>query len=389
MLKYMRNKLVSIEKKDKDTLLAHGILDDDIYSLQVNVSIRISDLEIIAIDGAWNRWTTPECPRAVQFLQEAVGFRVEEGITQKVRKIIGRKACRNFANIILECCYSAKDAAMLVRWEDAKAGDPGLAFEEFLDKGAKDVARPISAPHPRFTEESRPKKDVIVDHPARKKVSGGMIIDLHVHTFPASPCSSAPVDQLIEEARRIGLDGICLTDHNYVWDRDQVEDLSQRHGFLVMRGNEITTDQGDMLVFGLEEDIKGIIKLEALREKVLGASGFIIVAHPFRGFVIFGVGQLGLTPEKAMEKSLFKWVDAVEVLNSKVTEKENNLASIVADGLGLAATGGSDAHEVSEVGIYATQFSDIIKDEKDLIEALKNGSYSPIAFRKERKKRSN
>ncbi|MDY7038713.1 MAG: PHP domain-containing protein [Thermodesulfobacteriota bacterium] len=216
-----------------------------------------------------------------------------------------------------------------------------------------------------------------------------MIIDLHVHTFPASPCSSAPVDQLIEEAKRIGLDGICLTDHNYLWDRNQVEDLSQRHGFLVMRGNEITTDQGDMLVFGLEEDIKGIIKLEELRKKVLGVNGFIVVAHPFRGFVIFGVGQLGLTPEKAMEKPLFKWVDAVEVLNSKVTENENNLASRVADGLGLSATGGSDAHEVSEVGIYATQFSDSITNEKDLIEALKKGSYSPIDFRMERKKRSN
>ncbi|MDY7038953.1 MAG: DUF2889 domain-containing protein, partial [Thermodesulfobacteriota bacterium] len=159
MLKFMRNKLVSIEREDRDTLLAHGILDDDIYSLQVNVSISISDLKIIAIDGAWNRWTTPECPRAVQFLQEAVGFRVEDGITQKVRKIIGRKACRNFANIILECCFSAKDAVMLIRWEDAKAGDPGLTFEEFLDKGTRNVPRPISVPHPDFTQEARSQKD--------------------------------------------------------------------------------------------------------------------------------------------------------------------------------------------------------------------------------------
>jgi predicted metal-dependent phosphoesterase TrpH len=90
-----------------------------------------------------------------------------------------------------------------------------------------------------------------------------------------------------------------------------------------------------------------------------------------------------------MERPLFKLVDAVEVMNSKVTEKENRFAAEVATGLDLPATGGSDAHEVSEVGVYATQFSDPIKDEKDLIEeALRGRNYSPIAFREERSKRS-
>jgi hypothetical protein len=39
---------------------------------------------------------------------------------------------------------------------------------------------------------------------------------------------------------------------------------------------------------------------------------------------------------------------------------------------------------VSEVGLYATRFSAAIKDGKDLIEGLKSGQYSPIAFRRER-----
>ena len=49
--------------------------------------------------------------------------------------------------------------------------------------------------------------------------------------------------------------------------------------------------------------------------------------------------------------------------------------------LGLPATGGSDAHEVYEVGQYITRFSNPIKDEKDLINALRSGNYSPAAFR--------
>ena len=377
MLKFTRNKLVSIYRKDQDRLLAHGILEDDIYGLEVDIAISIPHLEILSIEGRWKRAENVECPRAIPFLQEAVGFRMGEGFSQKVRKIIGRKACRHFADIILECCDAAQMAAHVIRWETEKEKRPALRFDDFLSNDRGEATSP-------------PDDFSISGVPAQERVKGaeGMVIDLHVHTSPASPCSSATVEEIIQEAKRIGLDGVCLTDHNHVWDPDEVADLRRKYNLLILRGNEITTDQGDMVVFGLEKEIKGIVKLEDLREEVSKAKAFMIVAHPFRGFLTFGIGKLGLTPEKAMERLLFRLVDAVEVMNSKVTQKENSFAAKVAEGLSLPATGGSDAHEVSEVGIYATQFSHVIKDEKDLIEALRTGEFSPIAFRKEGRKRS-
>jgi len=387
MLKFTRNKLINIVRKDEETLGIHGVLEDNIYSIEIDLSIKIPDLEIAAVNGKWHRWTTPECPRATQFLEEAVGFRIQqEGFTQKVHKVIGRKACRHFANLLLECCHSAKEAANLARWEDEKAKNEALTFEEFLEGRPKNMPLPsTSSAVPK--KEQAPSEEKKTNKPIKQEdMNKGMIIDLHVHSSPMSPCSSAPVDDLIEEAKNIGLDGICLTDHNYVWDPAAVKDLRQKHGFLILRGNEITTDQGDILVFGMDKDIQGIIKLEELREEVLSAGAFMIVAHPFRGFLTFGIGQLGLTPEKAMERALFKSVDAIEILNGKVTERENAFSSEVAKGLGLPTTGGSDAHEVKEVGVYATRFSYIINDEQDLIKALKQGEYSPIAYREQRQK---
>ena len=379
MLQYMRNKLVNISREDENTLLAYGVLDDDLYSLWIKATISLSNLEILSIEGGWNRFTTPECWRAIAPLQEAVGLRIEPGMRQNIQKAVSRKACRHFANILLECCHTAKEAAALMKGEHPeKAKDVPERTKPVGEEATKEISAAPVGPREGVAERKKVKKRAV-----RTKPSGGTVIDLHVHTSPASPCSSAPVDELIEEAKRIGLDGICLTDHNYVWDPEEVNDLRQKHGFLILRGNEITTNQGDMVVFGLDKDIKGIIKLEELREEVLNAGGFMVVAHPFRGFLVFNVGQIGLTPEKAMERPLFQLVDAVEVMNSKVTEDENDFAAKVAEGLGLPSTGGSDAHEVPEVGIYTTRFFANIKDEKDLIKALKSGNYEPLAYRSE------
>jgi len=369
MLKFMRNKVVGIERRDEDTLQAYGVLEDDIYAVELDVSIGLSDMVIRSIEGRFKRWTTPECPKAIPVLQQAVGFcALEEGFSQKVHKSIGRKGCRHFANLLVECCATAEQAANLIR-----GGKPKKIPAESKSSGGRTQKKAE-----RHSEKSLGKKTE-----AHAEDRGGVLIDLHVHTYPASPCSVARVEDVILEAKRIGLDGVCLTDHNYIWDKARVEELRRKHDFLILRGNEITTDQGDMLVFGLERPIQGIIKLDELRILVSEAEGFIIAAHPFRGFLLFGSGQLGLTPEKAMERPLFKKVEGVEVLNSKVTEKENRFAAEVAKGTGLAGTGGSDAHQVSDVGLYATRFFSKIRNEKELIDALRGGRYEAVAFKKQ------
>ena len=116
MLKFMRNKTVGIERRDKDTLWAYGVLDDDLYGVELEVSIDLSDMVIRSIEGRFKRWTTPECPKAIPVLQQAVGFcALEEGFSQKVQKNIGRKGCRHFANLLVECCDAAEQAANLIQ----------------------------------------------------------------------------------------------------------------------------------------------------------------------------------------------------------------------------------------------------------------------------------
>ncbi len=380
MLKFMRNKAIRVFEQDERHLKVVGLLSDDIYELELEVVMALPELKITSIEGRWRRWTTPECPRAIPVLQEAVGMEIGEGFSdlsdkpESIAKDLGRRSCRHFANLLVECCHAAKEAALIVGWKPL----------------AKDL-RGAEGPQP--TEALKEEPGILRDSVARSPVAlevkrlqnpEGFVIDLHVHTSEKSPCSSVSLEELIIEAKRIGLDAFCLTDHNSMWDKESVERLSRRYDFVIIRGTEVTTDQGDVLVFGWEEEISGIMKLEELREQVESQGGFMIAAHPFRGFLTFDVSALGLTPEKAMERKIFGAVDAIEVLNSKVTQKENGFALDVAKRLGLPVTGGSDAHEAAELGIYATAFSQPIKTEKELVEALKEGEYTPVKFRKER-----
>jgi predicted metal-dependent phosphoesterase TrpH len=203
-----------------------------------------------------------------------------------------------------------------------------------------------------------------------------MRIDLHTHTSPRSPCSNIDPFELIRKASRLKLDAICLTEHQVLWQPDEIEELALGAQIGIFRGNEFTTNQGDILVFGYEQDIKDLLMIEGLRDRVVAAGGFMIAAHPFRGFKTFGIGQLQMTVEQACKRKVFDFVDAIEVRNGKVSDEENDMAAQVAARLGLPGTAGSDAHEVNEVGKWTTEFERKIENEQQLVEELRAGRFA-------------
>lgn len=202
-----------------------------------------------------------------------------------------------------------------------------------------------------------------------------MRIDLHIHTAPLSACSYIDPHELVQEARRLKLEGICLTEHQAVWDPAEVDKLARESGIKIFRGNEFTTNQGDILVFGFHEDIKELMMIQELRQAVQKTGGFMIAAHPFRGFKTFGIGQLQMTVEQAGKRKVFEFVDAVEIGNGKLAQDANDMARKVAETLGLPGTGGSDAHRVDEIGTWVTVFEEDIENETQLVEALHAGKF--------------
>jgi predicted metal-dependent phosphoesterase TrpH len=208
-----------------------------------------------------------------------------------------------------------------------------------------------------------------------------MKIDLHLHTHPRSQCSYINPADLVAEAKKIGLDGICLTEHQVLWDDDAVKELIGDSDLKIFRGNEITTAQGDVLVFGLKKDIQGIITIQELQQEVQAAGAYSILAHPFRGFKTFGISDLRMSIDQACKKKALQYVNAVEIKNGKVSGDDNEMARGVAEKLELPGTGGSDAHNLDDIGTYVTVFEQNIQDESQLVEALHAGIFTAAGGR--------
>lgn len=210
------------------------------------------------------------------------------------------------------------------------------------------------------------------------------LIDLHTHTRPLSHDSLLTPDNLIEAAKAAGLDGVCLTEHDFFWENDAAAELARRHDFVVIPGIEVNTEFGHTLVFGLERFVFGMHRLADLVRMVSEAGGAMVGAHPYRRqlpFELRDAGDWSEALELTLRNESYPHVSAIETYNGRGTERQNEFSLEVCKGLGLPATAGSDSHEPTDVGRCATEFEGRIGGLDELIVELRAGRCKPVVLR--------
>jgi predicted metal-dependent phosphoesterase TrpH len=215
-----------------------------------------------------------------------------------------------------------------------------------------------------------------------------MKIDLHLHTLYGSSCAYMDPDQLIQQAKLMGLDGVCITEHNQLWDQEAIERLRDKHNFLVIGGVEVSTDLGEILVFGLHQSVLQVYDAVQLRAMVDEVDGVMVMAHPFRSepelFSHFdlpdpeGDGKIIKRIQKVGNRPVFYLVDALEIYNGRAGFKETAFTTAVAQYVNLPGTGGSDAHAILGVGACYTVFEEKISHERDLINQIKQRRFQGV-----------
>lgn len=211
-----------------------------------------------------------------------------------------------------------------------------------------------------------------------------MILDLHAHS-DASDDSRAPVEAYLKwlqrKRDRLPIDGIVLTEHRQWNGRVDDRRLEDRYGVLILRGAEVETDYGHVLLYGVNDEMTRRFDFSAVQlpaqaviREVERMGGIAVPCHP-------GRPTIGLCEHYAAGKPPLEGVVAVEALNGGSRKGEDERVQILMDRYGHRGFGGSDAHLVSLIGICATAFDDDLRSAEDLVAALRGRRYRPIDFR--------
>jgi predicted metal-dependent phosphoesterase TrpH len=185
-------------------------------------------------------------------------------------------------------------------------------------------------------------------------------LDLHVHSR-YSVDSGLSFEQILERVTYQGLQGFALTDHNTTEGISELSHLRKSYpGFWFVPGVEVSTQEGHLLAYGVRESPAANRPLVETLERVAALGGVSVLAHPFRW--VHGVGR-----RLAAEAR----VQGLEGRNGKNSELANTRAELLAARRSISCTGGSDAHEPSQVGRAFTEFSADVNSLDDVLEQIR------------------
>src|SRR5262245_2935934 len=191
-----------------------------------------------------------------------------------------------------------------------------------------------------------------------------MKFDLHMHTTRHSPDSQMEPLALLRRALDVGLDGVVITEHDWLWTEEELDELrAAAPGLVILAGIEVSTRQGHCLAYGVKDHcaVPHGIDVAALCREVHRQGGVVVAAHPFRWRQPF----LDILREHKPD------LDGLELMTSNMDADCRLKAAEVQRRRSLAGLGSSDAHQESVLGCCFTEFAGTVRDMRDLVEGIR------------------
>ena len=208
-----------------------------------------------------------------------------------------------------------------------------------------------------------------------------MFVDMHCHSV-SSDDSRATAEQYLKwigvlRNRGHQVDAVVLTEHRKFDADHDYSALSRQYDVVVLKGSELDTRYGHFLVYGVNDRLLNAFDFSdvtldavALMREAKECGAIAIPAHPGR----FGIGfceYIDTGPD-------FSEVGIVELLNGGSRRGENERAQELVESRSFSGTGGSDAHFVSAIGTCLTEFPQAIRNEGELVEALRAKEFRAV-----------
>lgn len=215
---------------------------------------------------------------------------------------------------------------------------------------------------------------------------GRMKIDLHNHTI----YSHDSVNRLehFEKAYAKGkFDAVAITDHDRI---DAAHLVKKQASFPVIVGEEITTQQGDVIGLFIDTLIPANLSAREAAQIIRDQDGLVYIPHPFDRL------QLGMRENDLLTLAKEGLVDMIECYNDAfqtvLLSWSNGRIQRFVNKHSLVAAAGSDSHIPRDIGQAYVEVADdhrieeLANDPKALLEAVRHGQvvgttrFSPLSL---------
>ncbi|NPV27565.1 MAG: DUF2889 domain-containing protein [Firmicutes bacterium] len=121
---YSRQKSLSVTTQQEDQIRIEARLIDQVHEIGVILVVRVSTEEILEAEAIMQRFPWSICPEVVPKMGGLVGLKIQSGIRQQVKDIIGRsQGCTHLVDLVMEAVQGAFQAIVRVKQQH-------LTFEE-------------------------------------------------------------------------------------------------------------------------------------------------------------------------------------------------------------------------------------------------------------------
>ncbi len=174
--------------------------------------------------------------------------------------------------------------------------------------------------------------------------------DFHIHTR-FSRDSILTEEKFIKTAIDRGLTHVAITNHNNVEGaiavRDKVAELGLTDKLTVILGEEVSTDDGEVVGVFLEKTIPRGLSAKETADEIHRQGGLVSIPHPFDPFRGSHIKEGPLRNLADLGK-----IDMIEVFNCRVTfQRHNQEAAEFAQRFDIPGIAASDSHSSFEVAM--------------------------------------
>ena len=164
--------------------------------------------------------------------------------------------------------------------------------------------------------------------------------DLHIHTCYSIDCLT-PLEKIVTRCAELGIDCVAVADHNTIAGALKLREIAP---FRVIVAEEVLTPVGEIMGLFLSEKVAQGLSPQETISRIRSQGGLVAIPHPFGRSLFWHANVL-----TSME--ILSQVDIIEAFNSRTPFSGSiHRAGMLAKEQGKAASAGSDAHTLGEIG---------------------------------------